>query len=559
MSANRNHNAGAPAACHILAVLVCLCTFAYPQAEQPLTWLQDLTALQNATSTGSPEQRATVMQVRADAENWIKLHPDSTIKLPAAPTELWSAEQTQNQIAILRETVEKILQQDPDHPFHLGVAEVNVSVSVSPLSPVVDTISQTEIKSIDAVNLAQAANYLPGVSLEHYSSRNQDGIYVRGFGTREVPLYVDGIPIYMPYDGQIDFNRFLTSEISEVQVAKGYTSSLTGPNSMGGAVNMVTREPVNKLEDEALIGSHSGGGLDGGLRLASRWQRFFLQGSLDWTQSNYTPLPHDFQVNAYQPTDARVNSDNRDQRYSGRVGWTPRGQDEYVFSYINQKANYGDPPYAGIYPVCTSGQSNAGGTPCDNAKYWKWPVWDKESYYLLSNTGIGETGSLKLRAYYDHYPTQANEYDNETYSSMTSPNNTGVVEYNDHTDGGSAVFSSRILPRNIFGTSLVLQGRYPQGRRRFRRRPCHLPNHSSYCRCRRRRWRRRWRWRRWRWRWRWWWRHGHNYEQQRSALAGRPRPDMVLGASGHHHNFFPVADHRRIQPGSPAWATGAEL
>ena len=44
-----------------------------------------------------------------------------------------------------------------------------------------------------------------------------------------------------------------------------------------------------------------------------------------------------------------VGSYQRDERYSARLGWTPRAQNEYTFGYINQKANDGArPPYAGI-------------------------------------------------------------------------------------------------------------------------------------------------------------------------------------------------------------------
>ncbi len=65
----------------------------------------------------------------------------------------------------------------------------------------------------------------------------------RGFtDSRPSALYVDGIPISVPYDGYVDFNRFLTSDVAEVQVARGYSSPLLGPNALGGSINMVTLE-----------------------------------------------------------------------------------------------------------------------------------------------------------------------------------------------------------------------------------------------------------------------------------------------------------------------------
>ena len=40
---------------------------------------------------------------------------------------------------------------------------------------------------------------------------------------------MDGVRIYLPYDNRLDFNRFLTPDLSEIQVEKGYVSVLNGP------------------------------------------------------------------------------------------------------------------------------------------------------------------------------------------------------------------------------------------------------------------------------------------------------------------------------------------
>ena len=48
----------------------------------------------------------------------------------------------------------------------------------------------------------------------------------------------------MPYDGYVDPGRFTTFDLAEVNVTKGYTSLLYGPNAMGGAINLISRKPV---------------------------------------------------------------------------------------------------------------------------------------------------------------------------------------------------------------------------------------------------------------------------------------------------------------------------
>ncbi|MDR3764760.1 MAG: TonB-dependent receptor [Acidobacteriota bacterium] len=422
--------------------------------ERSATWSQDLAALQSLSSQTQAEQSSLLQGIRTDITGWMRIHPEFLQGLPPEPSVTLDSKQLDDYVDSLRNLIQQISERDPDHPFHLGEEQVSVVSAVSPLSPVADTITQSELEERHATELGQAADSLPGISLQHYSSRNQVGIYLRGFDTRQVPLYIDGIPIYMPYDGQTDYKRFVTGNIAEVQVAKGYTSALLGPNVMGGAVNLVTRQPTNRFEVESHIGTHTGDGLDSGAYIGARAEHYFLFGELDWTQEDSTPLPGAFKVNTYQPTHRRERSYSRDERYSGRVGWTPNANSEYVFSYITQKANYGVPPYAGVQAVCASGQSDSVAARCDSAKYWTWPLWDKTSYYLLANLQISGKTYLKLRSYFDYYPTQTNEYNDETYSSMTSSGNTGIVRYDDHTYGGSAVLSTEKVRHNQIGISL---------------------------------------------------------------------------------------------------------
>ena len=43
--------------------------------------------------------------------------------------------------------------------------------------------------------------------------------------------------VYLPADNRLDFGRFLTADLSQVQVAKGYVSVLNGPGALGGAAD----------------------------------------------------------------------------------------------------------------------------------------------------------------------------------------------------------------------------------------------------------------------------------------------------------------------------------
>ena len=129
---------------------------------------------------------------------------------------------------------EALLKSLPVHPFDLGVTVVNVTESASALSPVFDTLDRAELQAHDTLTVNQALNDLPGVAIDHKSPRNQTGISIGGFDSRQVPLFLDGIPAYVPFDGYVDLTCYLTSDIAEIQVAKLYSSPLLGPNTLGG-------------------------------------------------------------------------------------------------------------------------------------------------------------------------------------------------------------------------------------------------------------------------------------------------------------------------------------
>jgi iron complex outermembrane recepter protein len=441
----------------VLAVILLLAgSIAQAQTKQFLQWSSDVNYLKNVSSDELAQNSAAVVQIYNGVELWLRMHPSAKIDFQPAPQQPWSAEELRKQVSSLQQAVEAILKEDPGQPFELGVTNVSVTAEASPLSPMANTLDRSEIVSRQALTLATALDYLPGLALDVSATRNETQIRLRGFSNRgQVPLYIDGIPSQVAYDGTIDFSRFLTTDFAEVQVAKGFSSPLLGPNGLGGSINLVTREPQKKFEADALIGTGSGSQLLSSLHLGSRLKNFYFQGSVDWLQRNYFPLSGNFPLQTpttfqprYQTTYRRNNSDSRDERYSGRAAYTPRGQDEYVFSFINQKGEKSVPLYAG---------------PNLNAsnRYWKWPYWNKNSYYVITNTGIGETSSIKFRLFYDQFRNALATYDSDWYSTMNNyPSKglkSGLSYYDDRTGGVSSEFNTRIVPKNGISASFFFK------------------------------------------------------------------------------------------------------
>lgn len=406
-------------------------------------WTQDLDSVKNGTGLSLEEQAARVVEVRSELEKWLALRPDLKINLSPTPPQPWSEGQIKEEISELQRALSVIRPQEGTQPFSLGSVSVTVTGLLSSLSSSAQSIDQAKIRDLNALTVAQAVDYLPGVAVQRVGPRNESGISIRGFDARESPLYVDSIPIYVPYDGYVDLNRFLTSDIAEVQISKGYTSPLLGPNTLGGAVNLVTRVPERKLDGDLGIGTGSGATLNSWANIGSRWKDFYVLGTLGWLQSKDWPLSGNFQPTALQPNDTRQNSYQRDEKFSGRAGWTPRSRDQYVFTFINQKGDKGNPPYAGTDILV-------------KPRFWQWPYWNKTSYYFNSYTALNSTTYIELRGFYDQYMNGLNAYDDARYSTMKKPSSF-ISEYDDHTQGGAVELGTSRWERQTISTSVFFK------------------------------------------------------------------------------------------------------
>src|SRR5262245_25567314 len=119
----------------------------------------------------------------------------------------------------------------------------------------VSEVSSEEMFKFDLASVDETINHIAGANAANTGgSRNERLIYVRGFDRFQTTLSIDGVRVFLPADNRIDFGRFLTADLAEVQVSKGYVSVLNGPGGVGGAINLVTRKPTGPFEAE-LVGT----------------------------------------------------------------------------------------------------------------------------------------------------------------------------------------------------------------------------------------------------------------------------------------------------------------
>jgi iron complex outermembrane recepter protein len=261
----------------------------------------------------------------------------------------------------------------------------------------------------------QAVSILPGVTMNNTGgARNERDVLVRGFDRLRVPLYMDGVRIYLPYDNRLDFNRFLTPDLSEIQVEKGYVSVLNGPGGEGGAINLVSRKPTKEIELEGRAGAV----FDGDLGSMGQWNAYAYAGTrqkgyyaqLSGTivDQNHFDLSNDFTPASpattlgylknfpYEDGGDREHSGFEDWRVNTKVGVTPNKTDEYSINYTNQQAEK-------EAPLSVDRQIVQGYFLGNNCRYWDWPQWDISTLSWLSKTQIGDKSYVKTNAYWNTF------------------------------------------------------------------------------------------------------------------------------------------------------------
>lgn len=319
-------------------------------------------------------------------------------------------------------------------PFVLGtITVIGQREQAGQAEPQVGTqVSRAEMRRFNRDNVGDALNLLSGVSLST-NSRNEKTVAIRGFDARQVPLYIDGIPVYVPYDGYVDFNRFTTADLAAIQVAKGFSSVAYGANTLGGAINLVSRKPVARLEGDTSIGFGSGSERQASANVGTNQGLWYLQAGVSYIDSDGFPLSSDFRPTATEDGGMRNNAYRKDHKLSFKVGLTPDGAragDEYALSYYKQHGEKGQPPSTN--PV--------------GARYWQWPYWNKESVYFVSQTRLGEVERLKLRLYHDSYDNEITSYTNGSYTTLKTSGQRSVSGgrsiYNDRTNGGAVELES---------------------------------------------------------------------------------------------------------------------
>ncbi len=426
-----------------LAFFALACASILPAAAQSapsaVQWLTALQSLQQRLGSEGPVSSAELQAIASELrflQREISL--SRTLRTGPVPGPQDAAGLRQH-AARLRAEIEEQERQRPGGAFRLGRMGIDVAAP-GPQAPVATVEDEASWRDWNQPVLSAALESFPGVTLQRTGARNEHAVFVRGFDVRQTPLYIDGIPVYIPYDGYVDLDRFVTSGVQEIQLAKGFTSPLYGPNAFGGAINIVSKEPESRLGIDGGQGVASGGLLDTWLNVGSRWGKGWLSGGISRLSAEDFPLPGSFRPTPAQPAGERLNAGFEDLDLRLRAAWTPQSDAQYVFSYYRHNGEKEQPPYAGADPSV-------------RVRYWQWPMWDKESFYFSARGRARPSGAWTARLFYDKFDNLLRSFDDARYAAQTFRSSFSSY-YDDDAWGGSGQYSLRAGRRHTLHGSL---------------------------------------------------------------------------------------------------------
>jgi iron complex outermembrane receptor protein len=244
----------------------------------------------------------------------------------------------------------------------------------------VTEIAKTSLQALKPRDLSEAIKFATGVAVT-VGNKDEYKLKIRGIDSTRIALLVDGIPVVEPYYGSFDLKTVSAGQIEALQITKGPSSVLYGPNTMGGIVNVITRRPGAEpaMSLSASLGDRTTRSV--GVDSSAQWKSLGFVGTA-----------------LYQGADGYIYNDPD----KGRIN---RANSDYERLSLNAKLYY-IPSDKTEVMVNAGYYTSAYGMPPDlfgRARYWRFKDWDRSSFNAGGYTALSDKATLRFRAFYVSY------------------------------------------------------------------------------------------------------------------------------------------------------------
>ncbi len=299
----------------------------------------------------------------------------------------------------------------------LQLDEVVVFARRSQEPSLVTRLNAVDIRRRGGGSAADVLRQLPSLTVTS-GPKTETQTRIRGFQARDVLVLVDGRPINPGYYGKADLSMLPKDMIEKIKIVKGPASVAYGANTMGGVINIITRNdfepPSTRLDLEAGSNSYHKMSLNHVGRM----------GSLHYWLSGYEELSKgflmsgDFPATSLEDGGVRDHSGYRKMGVAGKLGYRPSDRSVYNLSLDYHWARKDISP--SIYSW-------------DDVSYRELPWWVRYGSTLSGQWQLSQLLTLKSVLFADAYHDRFLDYRDASRSGL---NDDSILE--NWTLGGSS-------------------------------------------------------------------------------------------------------------------------
>jgi vitamin B12 transporter len=225
------------------------------------------------------------------------------------------------------------------------MAEIVVSakpLSGSEAAGTVHRVTAEQIRRRGADTLDEALELVPGVIVRE-GPEGTPRIDIRGFRTRHVQLFINGIPIRETFDDQFDPTTIPVENIAEIKVTTGGGSVLYGQGGNGGAIDIITKKGVKGVQGSVSAEAGTGERYIGRGTVGSANDKIDVFASASYYDRDHfnSTDKHDTPDGI---TDQRLNSDRQRTSFFGNMGYQLSEETQLGLTVSHDRGENGKPP-----------------------------------------------------------------------------------------------------------------------------------------------------------------------------------------------------------------------
>lgn len=265
----------------------------------------------------------------------------------------------------------------------------------------IQQITREQIELLDVHEVSQALHFSPGIHL-YRTVRNETAFQLHGFEQRQINVFLDGIPISVPFDGVIDISQLAGDDLENIRISKGVPSTLYGANTLGGSVNILTSRLSQKREFYGRVEGSARGRLFTSLRYRGSVKKLQFSTSFSREKAPDFTLPGNFQPILNESGGKRDNSAFRKSAVAVKLRYPLSQRNQFGAQFRLVDNWFHVPPQALV----------------NRPRYWRFPEWKKTVFSLNSRHILGKNVVLRSVWFYDTYRNKLQSFDDNSYTTQ---------------------------------------------------------------------------------------------------------------------------------------------